>query len=91
MEEVVIELDELDIDCSQSNLSRIELEQSTVRADIIAGLCIIYKMDPRDVLFRNYKVIWWIIDGIKFENVNQTLVSHIAITNFFWLGIYSPT
>ena len=55
MDEVVIELQALGIDCSQSSLSRIELEQSTVRADIAAGLCLIYNADPRDVLFRNYR------------------------------------
>ncbi len=54
MEEVVIELADLGISCSQSNLSRIELDQSTIRADIVAGLCVVYKLDPREALFRSY-------------------------------------
>jgi transcriptional regulator with XRE-family HTH domain len=52
MDEVVVELQSLRINCSQSNLSRIELDQSSVRADILAGLCIIYKISSERILFR---------------------------------------
>ena len=55
-DQVVIELSDLGIDCSQSNLSRIELDHSTIRADILAGLCIIYEVDPRVVLYRGLKL-----------------------------------
>jgi len=55
MDEVVVELQSFKIQCSQSNLSRIELDQSAIRTDIFAGLCIIYKADPREILFHNFK------------------------------------
>lgn len=52
LDQVVAELDLLNIECSKSALSRLEREAISCRADILAGLCLIYDLDPREVLYR---------------------------------------
>ncbi len=55
MDQVVAELNLMQIDCSKSALSRLEREMISCRADILAGLCKIYDLDPKDVMYSNYK------------------------------------
>ena len=54
LDQVVAELSLMNIECSKSALSRLERDMISCRADILAGLCEIYKIDPRNVLYRNY-------------------------------------
>lgn len=43
------------VKCSYANMSRIENGTSTIRADIIAGLALIYDIDTNAILFREGK------------------------------------
>ncbi len=52
-QDVVIEyFKDLQINCSKANLSKIERDLISCRADILAALCLIYEHDPREVLFK---------------------------------------
>ena len=51
-QDVVIEyFKDLKINCSKANLSKIERDLISCRADILAALCLIYEEDPKKVLF----------------------------------------
>jgi transcriptional regulator with XRE-family HTH domain len=55
LDQVVAELTLMNIQCSKSALSRIERDTISCRTDLLAGLCLIYKIDSNEVLFRKYK------------------------------------
>ncbi len=51
-QDVVIEsLKDLKIQCSKANLSKIERDLISCRADILAALCLIYEISPDLILF----------------------------------------
>lgn len=50
--EVSAYLQMLRIKCSHANLSRIESSKQAPRADIVAGLAIIYRITSDEILFR---------------------------------------
>lgn len=45
-------LREYKIKCSTANLSKIERGLISCRVDIFAALCLIYKLDPSEVLYK---------------------------------------
>lgn len=48
---VIEELKDLKIKCSLANLGKIETGQISCRSDILGALCIIYDIEPSDVLY----------------------------------------
>jgi transcriptional regulator with XRE-family HTH domain len=52
LDQVVAKLALLGINCSKSNLSRIELNQTTCRTDIFAALAFIYRIKPELLLYK---------------------------------------
>lgn len=52
LDEIVVELKDLDVNCSKSNLARIERDVISCRTEILAGLCKIYGVTSDSVLFR---------------------------------------
>lgn len=52
LSQVAAKLATLGIEGSKSNLNRIELNQISCRSDILAGLCLIYDIDPKDILYK---------------------------------------
>ena len=55
LDQAIAELSLMNISCSKSALSRLERELISCRADILAGLCKIYNINPNDVLYVQYK------------------------------------
>lgn len=48
--------DDHNLSCSISNLAKIERGDFQAKSNIIAALCLIYDLDPRKLLFRNYRI-----------------------------------
>lgn len=48
---VIEELKDLKIKCSLANLGKIETGTISCRADILGALCLIYDVNPEDVLY----------------------------------------
>jgi hypothetical protein len=48
---VVEELKDLKIKCSLANLGKIETGNISCRADILGALCLVYDINPEDVLY----------------------------------------
>lgn len=51
LEQVIAKINLLGIDCSKSNLSRIELDEVSCRLDIFAGLALIYQVNFDDIVY----------------------------------------
>jgi len=51
LDQVVAKLNLSGISCSKSNLARIELDETSCRVDIFAGLALIYKIKFEDVVY----------------------------------------
>jgi hypothetical protein len=47
----IVEMQELKVKCSRSNLGKIENGDISCRADILGALSVIYGIDPREILF----------------------------------------
>lgn len=55
-QDVAVEcLKDIKINCSKPNLSKIERGLITCRADILAGLCLIYEVSPELILYSESK------------------------------------
>lgn len=52
LNEVVAYLSLYRIDCSKSNLNRIEIEDSPIRSDILAGLALIFDTSTDSIVYR---------------------------------------
>lgn len=48
---VIEELKDLQVKCSLGNLGKVETNQISCRADILGALCLIYSINPEDVLY----------------------------------------
>lgn len=48
---VTEELKDLKVKCSLANLGKIETGNISLRADILGALCLIYEIEPVDVLY----------------------------------------
>lgn len=55
LNEVVAYLSLYRIECSKSNLNRIEKEDSPIRSDILAGLAIIFETTTDSIVYRESK------------------------------------
>ncbi len=55
LNEVVAYLSYYRIDCSKSNLNRIEIEDSPIRSDILAGLGLIFDTSTDNIVYRSSK------------------------------------
>ncbi len=55
LNEVVAYLSLYRIDCSKSNLNRIEIEDSPIRSDILAGLALIFDTSTDSIVYRQGK------------------------------------
>ncbi len=55
LNEVVAYLSLYRIDCSKSNLNRIEIEDSPIRSDILAGLALIFDISTDSIVYRQGK------------------------------------
>lgn len=53
MDQVVAKLALMGVHCSKSNLSRIELDQTSCRTDIFAGLAYLYGVKPETLLYKS--------------------------------------
>ncbi|MEB3316005.1 MAG: hypothetical protein VKK32_07320 [Candidatus Melainabacteria bacterium] len=52
-QDVVIEfLRDFKVKCSKANLSKLERDLISCRADILGALSLIYEIDPKEVLFK---------------------------------------
>lgn len=52
-QDVVIEfLKDFKVSCSKANLSKIERDLISCRADILGALSLIYEIDPKEILFK---------------------------------------
>ena len=52
LEVAIEELLEYDVKCSFSNLAKIERGEISIRADILAALCVIYKLNLLEVIYK---------------------------------------
>ena len=55
LNEVVAYLSLYRIDCSKSNLNRIEIENTPIRSDILAGLALIFEITTDSIVYREKK------------------------------------
>lgn len=55
LDEVVAYLSLYKVECSRSNLNRIEMENGTIRSDILAGLAMIFEVSADELLYRENK------------------------------------
>lgn len=53
LNEVVAYLSLYRIECSKSNLNRIEIENTPVRSDILAGLALIFETTSDSIIYRD--------------------------------------
>lgn len=52
LNEVVAYLSLYKVQCSKSNLNRIEVENSQVRSDILAGLALIFEVSTDSIVYK---------------------------------------
>lgn len=53
LNEVVAYLSYHRVECSKSNLNRIEIENSPIRSDILAGLALIFDISTDEMVYRD--------------------------------------